>query len=675
MRLPIRLAIEAPFHEVLPVLTSALLDVGELWQQRVEGRGVVWALEGTQMEPCPTQLSLQPRHEDNGSWLEIEFPDEQQRKEMLVVTMEELIRILHHHGIAVSMLEEEVVASTPTLVVEEAAPPDASQVVILFASSASKSYAALSALLTSLVKWYGLELRSLTEFPGTVDELYAEVAAARVTLGAWESDIGRAALLQARAQGRPRVALAQESSALPEWLTVSVRYTAARESFVRALDKALSEILGAPERTLTARPEAERMRAERRRIYRRVALNSQAPLEQRYHAARVLMESGDGAKAAEVLGAIIVAPGAGTLAEEALAVLGSLGEAARPVLWYLDACTTEPRRALEIARYLARTGDPQTALFRLEWLVHHAEESLRLAALDAMGEVGNSAIPSFIAFAREAGDPRLRLQAAHWLHARRAATEQVIKTTTELAMQVTRPDIAARAVGLLGTMKEEEAHATLLMIAHHSPASEARLAAAEVFHHKGENDTARGVLLRLAQGTDNLAAGAALDRLLHVSEEALEDTEQLMVNATLKSIRLRAAELLSQPQQPELIQQAAARVFLALERPALARPVLARLALSADAIELRRWAAQQLVLLGPDVVEEVRSAFAVTIDPVAGQYLAEGLLSISQLPADKRLAANWLAHHSNLPRAVEVLGDLALSARVSGSDAVQATDD
>ncbi|MDQ4074919.1 MAG: HEAT repeat domain-containing protein [Chloroflexota bacterium] len=413
----------------------------------------------------------------------------------------------------------------------------------------------------------------------------------------------------------------------------------------------------------------------RQHIYRRVARNKQVPLEQRLYAAQVLGESGGAREAAKVLGSIVVTAEEEALVLEALEMLGTFGEAAKPVLWYLDARTTAPERAIAIARQLARATDSQTALLRLERLAQHEQEAVRLAALEAMGELGGSAAPHLKALARRASDPQVRLRAARWLHERGEAPELVKRTLTVLASREHLPEVAQAAVELLGNRGGEGARDALRMVAHQSPSAEARLAAAEIMMREGEMDAARAVLLMLAQGGDDNTAGAALEVLAHVSDTAMQDTERLMNVAALQSVRRRAAEILSQPTQPESAQLAAARVYMALDRPTLARPVLLRLTRSGTKIQTRRWAAQQLALIGEAALEEIRNAFQFIDDPVAGQHLAEALLAHSRLPDDQRRAATWLAEHSNLPRAVEVLANLALSARISGSDAVRATDD
>lgn len=422
---------------------------------------------------------------------------------------------------------------------------------------------------------------------------------------------------------------------------------------------------------------------ERRRIYERVALDKRIPITQRFHAARVLTQSGKASAdaAARALGSILLEKNIGQLADDALELLGTLGKAAHPILWYLDARTIKPLPAIAIARQLGRAGDSQTALFRLEQLVQHGrEEEIRLAAVDALAEMGEVALPELEKLAQKANDLNIRLKALRCLCEQHESPDTLLHILEPLALQGEEAELAQEAVRLISPGKSHAIDAALMNIAIRSASLEAQLAAAEELYQRGEGVAARAILLKLAESADGHAADAALDILVNVSDETTQDSERLMNNARLRSIRRRAAILLCQAHQPEGVQQAAARVFLALDRPKLARPVLTRLACNGQELDIRRWAAQQLALIGDangkfSALDEIRQAFAKADDPVVGQHLAEGLLRYSKLADDRRQAALWLAEHANLPRAVQVLKDLALSLRISGSDAVQATND
>lgn len=648
MHSPLQLLIDAPFHEALPVLTSALLDVGGLWQQRVQGRTVIWHLEGRERQGGPT-LYLVPDEAAKQSWLLIETPPAGPEKEELVATLEALLQTLYRQNIPMAMVEDEAPFALPGG-------------RALFVAPNRAPYLQLVPLLISLLKRHGLQLRHLAVEAQQVDELYQAVAGAQLVIGPWESGEGHAALLQARAQGRPTLALAPTTRTLPNWLTASVRYAASRTAFLHDLDAALRLILAQSAGSVPT-PSPATMEVQRRRIYRQVALNRQAPPEQRFHAARVLIEVGEAAQAAEVLGAIALHQRGRALAEEALTVLGSLGEVARPVLWYLDALTSEPLRALKIAQHLSRAGDPQTALFRLERLVQEEDPTIRARALEVLAEMGELALPTFLSLARRAPDLVLRLRATRWLHEQGSGGEQLVHILYELAMQGEQAEVAAEAVRLLEHFSESHTQSVLTAIAHRAPMGAARLAAAQLYARRGTESQAQALFLQLAHGSDHLN-GSPLTMEPLPAEEGFP-----------RAVRLQAASWLGEAQHSFALQQVAARVFLKLEQPEQAQPILLRLVQQGQEVEMARWAAQALAQLGPAALEALRAAFAFTLDPVAGQHLAEGILQQSQEPADRRQAAHWLARHSNLPRAVEVLGDLALSARVSGSEAVQATND
>jgi hypothetical protein len=221
--------------------------------------------------------------------------------------------------------------------------------------------------------------------------------------------------------------------------------------------------------------------------------------------------------------------------------------------------------------------------------------------------------------------------------------------------------IAEKAVEILGSMKDKAAHEGLVTVSNGAKSAEARLAAADQLKARGDAPAAREVYLQVAQ-----AAG-------DISGENFVAADNL---------RLQAAARLAAEGAPPAAQQAGIRVMLGLRRADIARPLLLRLARriesgAPEVLEIRRWAAQQLNELGAEALEEMRSAQQnlEDDDPVIGQYLAEGMLAASQLTLDRRRAALWLANHANLPRAVEVLGDIALSPRVTGSEAVQVTND
>ncbi len=671
MLLPLDLLIDAPPLQVLPLLERVLNHGDGRWQPRVEGNAVLWEPEAMAAggAALPVRFRLAPALQAGQSQLTIACIEAEARSARLQAMVAGVVRGLRAHDLHVR---------------PAAAPP---RRVALLVTPTGGAYRALLPLLIQQLDRAGFESHHLpTELQPeqALDALQRGLATADLVVGEWDTLMARSALLQLWAQRRPALALARTRGAASGWPGKVVLYGQAQHAFWESLRQALAAVTGGEAGALWLPDEAEAdapataassAGADKRHIYREVARDPHASLEQRFHAARVLGEAGDPLGAAEVLGVLVQEAQEAALVQEALAMLGDLGAEARSVLWQLDAKTMPPRRAIEVARQLVRIGETQTGLFRLERLAQHEQEAIRLAALHALAEGGGPASPRFEALAEFARDPEVRLEAARWLQAQGEAVDLVRRTLVALTSHARRPDIAQAAVELLGKIGDAATRLELIRIAGQAPSLEARLSAAEVMMREGDTGAARAVLLTLAQGSDDIAAGAALDMLANVPGSAIQDTERLLSTAALRSVRRQAAELLSQPHQPESAQLAAARTFIALERPALARPVLARLVRGAAEVKLRRWAAQQLAMLGESALEALRLTFEVVDDPVVGQYLAEGILANSLVPDDRRQAAIWLADHSNLPRAVEVLGDLALSARVSGSDAVQATDD
>lgn len=649
---PLRLTLTAPAFELVPILALALLEMGETWQIRTVSHGAAW-----EWRYRSSRLRLENAPTANTSTLEISTMSDEDT-ELTVNTVRRIVDTAQSHEVQVSPFPfAHSNGSAPHPLT--AAPPK----TILLIAPQSDPFRRLATLLLDIVE----PLQALVLYPDVVQlpggELRRALQEATVVIGIWESSWGRAIVLQAAALNIPALALVRETGNAADWRGATLTYTQPEAPFRAALTAHLRVLLGidtppAPQQREQVYLEPAGSReGERRQIYRRVAMNRKVPLEQRFHAAQVLSKSGDKQGAAEAFGSIVVAPYAASLADDALSMLGTLGTAGQAVLWHLDALTSEPMRALEIARQLIRAGDPQTALFRLERLSQHEHESIRMSALDVLSEIGGLAAPRFELLSHAAQDPKVRLRAAQWLQLHGEALDQVQSTLLELA-QGTIVAIAEEAVTVLGSIKGVAAHDTLLQIAQKAKSGEARLAAADQLTYRGDGAIARAIYLRVAQATNDLHGD------LFVAPD---------------NLRLQAAARLTAENAPPTAQQSGIKVMLALRRADIARPLLLRLVRRSDpeAIEIRRWAAQQLNELGAEAVDEMRAAQQLMEDddPIIGQYLAEGLLASSQLTLDRRRAALWLANHANLPRAVEVLGDVALSPRVTGSEAVEVTND
>lgn len=692
MRLPLSLAISAPLYEVLPVLALALFEADTPWHRRTLEHSTTWQWEQSAV-PEPAIIQLAISDEPTRCLIRINRPR--------FKPDQVLQKVINH---IMNMLRE--YEFDFTLVRHSHQQPNR---LALFIAPHKAPYLALAPLIGAIVEKYGLQLHHPTSEHLAPRDLQEMVQEAGLVIGVWDTLSGCTALYQSWTEQRPLLGLVRENVSAANWLNPLINYSQRREYFLQALDYAMAQRLkplnlpddmpitgqnlngqqqikghGNPHHTngYSATHSSEVNGAQvvahnrRRTIYREVALDQSRPLAQRFHAARVLSESGDSEVAARALGDLLMAEQIGELANDGLALLGSLGKAAQPVLWYLDAQTADPIRAIAIARQLAGSGDVQTALFRLDQLAQHSEEEVRFAALDVMAETGFLATPHFQELAHYARDPKIRLKAVQWLYECNISSEDLIIVLKDLAWQVEEPGTARAAVELLAKMSGKASLAAMLRTAQRSPSAEARLAAAEELHERDKVTEARAALLKLALSSDDLAADAALEKLVDLSDQVTKDTTRLMNSACLKSVRRRAAEMLSQPHHPPSVQQAAARVLLEVDRPKLAIPVLGRLARHQNddsPIGMARWAAGELAHLGQSAIEEIRRTFGDVSDPVVGQYLAEGLLAASQHPDDRREAALWLARHANLPRAIEVLRDMALSARLSGSKAVEMT--
>ncbi|MCZ7574140.1 MAG: hypothetical protein M5U01_36790 [Ardenticatenaceae bacterium] len=392
-------------------------------------------------------------------------------------------------------------------------------------------------------------------------------------------------------------------------------------------------------------------------IYRATALDPHATPERRFHAARVLAAHGDRETATIALGD--VARAATPLRDEALTLLGTLGEPARIALWALDANEENPQRSVAIARQLHAVGDTTTARLRLERLARHPDREVRLAALHTLGDLGAQAHREFTSLLRQSEDPQMQLEAARWLRLHQLEIPLVIERLSELANQPDNMPAALHALQELAAIRTDEAFAAVSGLAQYAHSSDMRLTAAQALARRGDSEAARDALLALATGRDESAAASATEALLAFDQNPPSETERLMLGAALFSVRRRAAAHLATPDQPEEVQQQAARVLLALDRPDQAVPTLMRLTLTAHAEAIRRWAAEQLAGLGASAVPTMLEVLDATDDRAIGHRLAEAILRLEPDPPTRRRVASWLAAHESAAQAADVLAALA----------------
>lgn len=423
------------------------------------------------------------------------------------------------------------------------------------------------------------------------------------------------------------------------------------------------EASGLPLLPLVSAPTSELRLA----IYRTVALDPEARLEQRFHAARVLATYGDYEVAAIALGA--VASAASPLREEALALLGTFGPLARVALWALDATEQDPLRNVAIARQMHAAGETSAARLRLERLACHADREVRTAALHALLDLGVVAYGEFMRLLQQAPDPHMRLEAARWLRLHQLALPEVVAVLTALADQPDSPSLARNALQELSAVRTAEAGEALTDLARHAALGSIRLAAAHAIGKRGDAEVAHGVLFRLAEGPDEETAVNATEALLTLSQDPATDAGRLMRRAALVTIRCRAAAHLAHAHQSEEVQQQAAHVLLALDQPEHALPCLARLALGAGDVSRRQWAAEQLINLGAPALGLLLDVLEARTVPTLALRLAETVLAMAPEAGLQHRAARSLAEHGHSARAAAALTEIALSEAVREREA------
>jgi hypothetical protein len=419
---PLTLTLAAPAYELVPILALALLEMGETWQVRTLAQGGTWEWHYQQAQ-VRLESAAMPKH----STVTLSSGEEG-AADMMTLTVRRIIETARSHE--VELIPPASTATPPPPVVSDA------RQSLLFIAPQSTAFRRLATILLEIVEPFGITVLYPDVPTLQGGDLRRALQEANLVIGVWESNWGRMLLLQAQAQQIPALALMRNAEQDNDWRGATVRYVQPEAPFRAALLAHLRTLLGietpSTRQSVPLEVVGERDE-ERRRIYRRVALNRRVPQEQRFHAAQVLANAGDRRAAAEAFGSMVITPYAGRLADEALTMLGTLGGAGQSVLWHLDALTSDPLRALEIARQLVRAGDPQTALFRLERLSQHDHESIRMSALDGLSEIGGLATPRFELLTHTAQDPKVRLRAAQWLQAHSESADQVHLTLLELA--------------------------------------------------------------------------------------------------------------------------------------------------------------------------------------------------------------------------------------------------
>lgn len=712
--LALRYTIRAPLSQVLPVVPTLLTGEAHFDLDREPGREPSWKLRRVLDNRAVGRLILRGLASEQSELLAAPAGanGHRTRPDDLIPALTTIVARLRDHGFSV----------TPS---RGSASPDGSGPVVLLVAPHTRFFQMLSTRLVPIVAQHGFVLHRPPQEAGhDVAALERDVAAAIMVIADLSIESGLAAAQAAATRERLLIPIAPVGTTVPvRWQQQTLRYGENQVEFLNALTDRIGS--GAPtdsaprvERwsdqteagevqpaatspTATGPPPAsgespagaapttqdapppffaarppeppplatlsEKAPDEARRaIYRATALDPLATPERRFHAARVLAAHGDRETAAIALGD--VARAATPLRDEALILLGSLGEAARVALWALDASEENPQRSVAIARQLHAVGDSTTARLRLERLARHADREVRLSALHALGDLGVQAHREFAALLHQAEDPQMQLDAARWLRLHRLEIPQAIEVLTSLANQADNVPLALHALGELAAVGTAEAFEALRALAHRAHLSDMRLAAAQALT-RADPEGARDALLAIATGQDEHTASTATEALLAFGPSDPDDTGRLMLGAALFSVRRRAAAHLANPDQPEHIQQEAARVLLVLDRADQAIPTLSRLALTARDEAIRRWAADQLAGLGNAGVPPMLEVLDATADRALGMRLAEAVLRVVSEPPVRRRVTTWMAAHEAAAQATDVLLALALDPNLAEREA------
>lgn len=400
-----------------------------------------------------------------------------------------------------------------------------------------------------------------------------------------------------------------------------------------------------------APPPAEIPAEARRRIYRQKALDEQATLSSRLHAARVLVKIGDLEGAAEAYGRLATYhTSAPTVAQAALNALTALGPAALPVLWRLDTAERDPRRQIVLAAHIAAAGDPETARVRLEELTHHEDAAIARAAIDTLMSFNLVSYQNLRALVHTSEDPFVRLAVMRWL-----------------ADQAISPDPlkAERATIELRTIDMQAAQLALLRALRQSPHEKVRFLAAQTLltsQTEEHNREARRFLLELARGQSKLAPAAAQMVLPVLTPQEIE---RLMREAVQPAVRRLAAEPLSDPAMPDIVRQQAARTLLDVGATEEALHLLGDLLRHARDRRWRLWALSTLHEVGKPALPLLRDALEKETAHDMVVRLTETVLALSDDPNEQRRLAAHLITLGEAEQAANVLVAIATDTTIA----------
>lgn len=662
-------------------------------------------------ETCLVQIYVIPS--DGATSTIILRPTQDIAAEAVAAFEKQFLRALKRYGF-------EVQDKTPRIV--------SSPQVALLAAPPSQRYESLAVRIKPALAVHDLTVKLPTEEMPESQALLDDVEKAHLVIADVGTEIGRRAADLAREQHCPLLLIAPVEAPLPDSLTErALRYGEPLSTFLEALGTAVRATLAGdtmpgaeeeqqqepeaeeaippssdeePEEDFPSSPDrgggdapsgqfaplpplpqpgtsvslSDEALETRRRIYRRLALNQEAPLISRMHAARVLVASDDPETAAQTFAALIrAADQAPALAREAFSALTELKEHALPAYWELDTSETDLRRLILIAAHLAALGDTETARLRLESLVRHGDPSVRRAAFNALVELNLLSAAQLESLARETENAALRLAAATHLLETSGGTQEAVDVLRMLAAsEDTRA--AEQAIQELAALEDETAHQALLEVMAEAPMESVRLLAALSLLEAGITEAPRTTLRELAASEHEDIADEAFTRLQRLDVPVHRDNEYLARHAVLPAIQRRAAHALNDAGAPEVVQQLAIDTLLRLGDTDEAVSGLIRLAQGATRdTRLQRWVHETLRELGSEAEEAVLVALAETEAPAHGAALANIALDLASAPETYHRVATWLFTHQQPDRAIELLTEQACDASIPQEEARAAT--
>ncbi|GEM_PF-3716789 len=557
--------------------------------------------------------------------------------------------------------------------------------------------------LTSALAACGYSVRPVLAGSAQRRQLAMAVRQARLIVADVSTPAGLRAAVEAMRRRRPLVPIAPAGVALPRaFAEHAVRYGADGESVADAVRAAVHRLCrrkqedennahpGTPAptpawpsaqapvrlpavrvQTAGKRP-AEALLEMRRQIYRRIALDPDAPPLNRLHAARVLAASSDPEHAARALGALTLVADPASVAHMAMEALVDLGEAALPVLWELDATGRRPERLLEIARRLAQAGDAHTARLRLEELVTYGPPDVQRGAFRALIELELTDPEQLQTLAQQVRDDELRVQAALGLRKTTATRHVAIEVLRDVAMTAP-PDVAQEAVKGLVPIRRKAAVAALEAVVHRASSPDVRLAAARALLDKKQPALAFGAFRHLAlHSSEEHVALAAVDALLQFEETNTDELGALLDEARLPAVRRAVAlRLLERPALPEPLCQRALAALLNVGAVDEALPLLERFVRRARQDASRRWAIKALLDLGERaerlVVDLLHSA-----DRATAMTVATAVLQARRHPRLVRRVGAWLMARGQTAVAASALAELACQPETPPAEAMAA---